>query len=145
MEQILQAYGLHKDTVTVIMMHCRNMKIKVRSPDRDTDFFDVVTEVLQGHTLAPYLHIICLDYVLRIFIDLLKENGFTLKNAKSRRYPTETTTDAGYADDIALLTNTPKPNSCCIAWSRQQETFTSTWTQSKLSICILIERGPFPL
>ena len=32
--------------------------------------------VLQGDTLAPYLFIICLDYVLKMSIDLLKENGF---------------------------------------------------------------------
>ena len=32
---------------------------------------------------------------------------FTLKKARSRWYSTETTTDADYADDIVLLTNTP--------------------------------------
>ena len=29
------------------------------------------------------------------------------KKVRSRRYPAQTFTDAGYADDIALLTNTP--------------------------------------
>ena len=47
--------------------------------DRITDFFDMVVEVLQEHTLAPYLLIICLDYILQTLIDLIKENGFTLK------------------------------------------------------------------
>ena len=28
-----------------------------------TDYFDIVAGVLQGDTLAPYLFIICLDYV----------------------------------------------------------------------------------
>ena len=37
----------------------------------------------------------------------MKENGFTLKKARSRWYLTETITDADYADDIALLANTP--------------------------------------
>ena len=36
----------------------------------------------------------------------MKENGLTLKNASSR-YPAETITDADYANDIALLVNTP--------------------------------------
>ena len=36
----------------------------------------------------------------------MKENGFTLKKA-SRRYPTQTFTDADYANDIALFANTP--------------------------------------
>ena len=39
-------------------------------------------------------------------IDLRKENGFTLKKP-SRRYPTETITDTGYTDNIALQANTP--------------------------------------
>ena len=31
----------------------------------DIDYFDIVAGVLQEDTLAPYLLIICLDYVLR--------------------------------------------------------------------------------
>ena len=37
MEQILLAYGLPKETVTAIMMLYKNTKVKVRSPDEDTD------------------------------------------------------------------------------------------------------------
>ena len=37
----------------------------------------------------------------------MKENGFTLKKARSRRYLAETITDADNTDDIALLANTP--------------------------------------
>ena len=81
--------------------------MKVRSPDGDTEFFDIVAGVLQGDTLAPYLFIICLDYVLRTSIDKIRENGFELKKKSSRRYPAKTITDADYADDIALLANTP--------------------------------------
>ena len=33
----------------------------------------------------------------------MKENGFTLVKARSRRYPTRTITDANYADDIVVL------------------------------------------
>ena len=63
--------------------------------------------VLQGDTLAPYLFIICLDYVLRTSIDKIRENGFELTKERSRRYPAKTITDADYADDIGLLANTP--------------------------------------
>ena len=63
--------------------------------------------VLQGDTLAPYLFIICLDYVLRTSIDKIRENGFELTKKRSRRYPAKTITDADYADDIAILANTP--------------------------------------
>ena len=37
----------------------------------------------------------------------MKENVFTLKKARSRRYHAQTITDADYADDIGLLANTP--------------------------------------
>ena len=85
----------------------RNTKVKVRSPDGDTEYFNIVSGVLQGDTLAPYLFIICLDYVLRTSIDKIRENGFELTKERSRRYPAKTITDADYADDIAILANTP--------------------------------------
>ena len=69
MVQILLSYGLPKVTVTAIMMLDRNTEVKVRSPDRDTDYFDIEAGVLQRDTLAPYLIITCLDNVLRTFID----------------------------------------------------------------------------
>ena len=107
MEQILLAYGLPKETVAAIMILYRNTKVNVRSPDGDTDYFDIVAGVLQGDTLAPYLFIICLDYVLRTSIDKIKENGFELTKKRSRRYSAKTITDAEYADDIAILANAP--------------------------------------
>ena len=85
----------------------RNTKVKVLPPDGDTDYFDIVSGVLKGDTLAPYSFIICLDYVLRTSIDKIKENGFKQTKERSRRYPAKTITDADYADDIALLANAP--------------------------------------
>ena len=89
------------------MILYRNIKVKVRSPDGDTHYSDIVTEVLQGDTLALYLFIICQDYLLRASIDKIKEKGFELTNKRSTRYPAKTNTDANYADDIAILVNTP--------------------------------------
>ena len=89
-----------------MMLH-RNTKVKVRSPDEDTDYFDIVAGVLQQDTLAPYLFIICLAYMFRTFLDEMKDNGFKPKKERSRRYPAQTITDVNYADDIALLANTP--------------------------------------
>ena len=107
MEQILLAYGMPKETVATITILYRNTKVKERSPDGDTEYFDIVAGVLQGDTLAPYLFIICLDYVLRTWIDKIRENGFELTKERSRRYPAKTITDADYADDFAILANTP--------------------------------------
>ena len=89
------------------MMLYNNTKVKVRSLDGDTDYFDIVAGVLQGDTLATYLFIICLDYMFRTSIDKMKDNGFKMTKERSRRYPTQTITDVDYADDIALLANTP--------------------------------------
>ena len=105
MEQILLAYNLPKETIAAIMIFYRNTKVKVRSPDGDTDYFDIVAGVLQGDTLAPYLFITCLDYVLRTSLDKIKENGFELTKKRSRRYLAKTISDADYADDIAILAN----------------------------------------
>ena len=107
MELILLAYGLPNETVAAIMILYKNTKVKVRSPDGDTEYFDIIAGVLQGDTLAPYLFIICLDYVLRASIDKIRENGFDLTKKRSKRYPAKTITDADYADDLALLANMP--------------------------------------
>ena len=74
MEQILLAYSLPKETVAAITILYRTPKMKVRSLDGDTEYFDIVAGVLQGDMLAPYHFIICLDYVLRTSIDKIREN-----------------------------------------------------------------------
>ena len=79
------------------------MKVKVRSPDGDTDYFDIEAFVLQGDTLAPYLFIICLDYTLKTSMDLMKENGFKLAKERSRKYPAKNITVADNADICQCL------------------------------------------
>ena len=60
----------------------RHEKI-VRLPIDDTDFFNIVAEVLQ-YVLVQYVFIIYLYYVLRTSVDLIKENGFTFKKYKKQ-------------------------------------------------------------
>ena len=84
----------------------RNTRSMVRSPDGDT-FFEITTGVLQGDTLATFLFILFLDYILKTAIDKSTELGFTLTQRRSRRYPSLHITDIDYADiDIAVNTNT---------------------------------------
>ena len=146
MEQILLAYGLPKETIAAIMILYRNTKVKVRSPDGDTEYFNIVAGVLQGDTLAPYFFIICLDYVLRTSIDKIKENGFELTKKRSRRYHAKTITDADYADDIAILAKTPKPKlkHYCIVWNKPPQALASMSMHTKLNICALIKQATFP-
>ena len=107
MEQIPLVYNLLKETVTAITMLYKNTKSMVHSSNGDINFF--FTGVLQGDKLVLFLFIICQDNVLGISIQLMKENSFTIKKkkARSKRHPAETITNAGYADDLALLANTP--------------------------------------
>ena len=99
MEQILLTYGLPKETVAAIMMLYKNTKVKVRFPDGDTDYFNIVAGVLQGDILALYLFIICLNCVLRTSMDKTKDNSFKVAKERNSKYPAQTITDANYADD----------------------------------------------
>ena len=57
-------------------------------------------------TLAPYLFIICLDYVLRTSI-VSEKTSSSWQRKEAEDTPQKTITDADYADDIAILANTP--------------------------------------
>ena len=81
MEQILLAHGLPKETVTTILILCKNMKAMVQSPNSDTDSFKNVNGILQEDT---YMFIVFLDYILWMSPDLMKENGLRLKKTRSR-------------------------------------------------------------
>ena len=59
------------------------------------------------HSCVIAIQFFCFFYVLRTPIDKIKENGFELTKKRSRRYPATTITDVDYADDIAILANTP--------------------------------------
>ena len=108
MKEILSAYGIPKETVDAIMIMYQDTRSMVRSPDGDTDFFDISAGVLQGDTLAPYVFIICLDYVLRKALHKNNELGSTFAKRKSERYPAMKITDANYADDLAVLADVLK-------------------------------------
>ena len=141
MEQILLAYSIPKETVAAITILYRNTKVKVCSPDGDTDYFDIVAGVLQGDTQAPYHFIICLDHVLRTSIDKIKENGFELTKKRSRRYPAKAMTDADYTDDIVIL---PKPKHYCIVWNKLPQVLASISMHTKWNTCALIKQATFP-
>ena len=62
----------------------------------------IAGETTAGFTPFPRLLVRC-----RTSIDKIRENSFGLTKKRSRRYPAKTVTDADYADDIAILANTP--------------------------------------
>ena len=85
--------------------HYNDTKSMVCSSHGEMDYFDIVATVLQGDTLESNIFLICIDYIPRTSIDLIK-NGFILKKTRSRWYPTEIMIDADYADDLVHLTIT---------------------------------------
>ncbi len=63
MEEILQAYGLPKEIVTIIMMLYKNKKFANLMVTQN--YFEIVTGVLQADTIlqaVPYSFIIYQDY-----------------------------------------------------------------------------------
>ena len=107
MLKILRAYGIPDIIVQAISVMYSNTKAVVLSPDGETDAFQIQAGVLQGDTLAPYLFVIVLDYVMRIALGKDEDNlGFTISPRRSRRQPADVITDLDFADDIALLSDT---------------------------------------
>ena len=78
----------------------------VRSLDGDTVFFEIVAWVLPD-ALSQYVVVIYFDYGRRTSLDLRKENVFTFKKKRTKRYHAKTMIDSDYADYLALLANTP--------------------------------------
>ena len=54
MEQIFLTYDFPKETVAAIMMLYKNTKVKVCSPDGDTDYIDIVVGVLHISPIPVY-------------------------------------------------------------------------------------------
>ena len=93
--KILRAYGIPSQIVEAIGSMYKNTLAKVISPDGETELFEILAEVLQGDTLAPYL---------RMAMDGKEEElGFQLTRRQSRRIGPETVTEFDFAEDIALL------------------------------------------
>ena len=86
MLNIFRAYDIPGRIVEGIGALYSDRTASVRTPDGDTDFFNVLVGVLQGDTLAPYLFIIVLDYVLRTSLDENTELGFTLHPRRSEHF-----------------------------------------------------------
>ena len=145
MEQILLAYGLPKETIAAITILYRNTKVKVRSPDGDTEYFDIVAGVLQGDTLTPYLFIICLDYVLRISIDKIKETALSWQRKEAegtlqKQLQTLTTPMTQRFWQI----HPTKPKHYCIIWNKPLQALASMSMHTKLNTCALIKQATFP-
>ncbi|KAL5269182.1 hypothetical protein ACHWQZ_G002866 [Mnemiopsis leidyi] len=105
--KILLAYGIPKALVSLIEKLYTGTKARVVTADGITDLFDILAGVLQGDTLAPYLFIIVIDYIMTVTMEEFdSEPGFTIRPARSRRVGAEKLADLEFADDVALCSDT---------------------------------------
>ena len=104
-KQVLQAYNVPVSLVNGIFALYEGTRATVITPDGLSDMFDTTSGVLQGDTLAPFLFVLLLDWVLRTAIPT-DQDGFRLRRRTSRRHPEERISILGYADDLALLSST---------------------------------------
>ena len=106
MIKILKMYDIPPNLLRAIDEMYSDTRAKVVTVDGETEEFVIRAGVLQGDTLAPFLFVIVLDYVLRQAISGKEEElGFTVTPRRSRRIPGKVITDLDFADDIALLSN----------------------------------------
>ena len=67
--KILRAYGIPEMLVELIAEMYTGTTAKVITADGITEAFDILTGELKGGTLAPYLFIIIIDYIMTVAID----------------------------------------------------------------------------
>ncbi|RXN37862.1 endonuclease-reverse transcriptase [Labeo rohita] len=111
MFEILHHYGIPDKLVRAIKTIYNNSKSAVLVEGGLTEEFEITTGVLQGDTLAPFLFIIVIDYVLKnaelnhatIHGINEGENGFVTQPRQCRRQPVTAIFDLDFADDLALL------------------------------------------
>lgn len=110
MFDILNHYGVLTKIVVAIEAIYHNSCSVILVDGNTFEEFNVTTGVLQGDTIAAFLFIIVIDYVMKNAENEHKdekgEYGFTTNARQSSRHPATTINDLDFADDIALLENT---------------------------------------
>ena len=83
---ILKAYGIPEELVPAISIMYDDTSAKVITPDGETEIFSILAGVLQGDTLAPYLFVIVIDYIMRKPITGKEEKlGFFFKEETKKK------------------------------------------------------------
>lgn len=95
--------------------------------------FEISTGVLQGDTLAPFLFIIVIDFVLsraeQEHAEKTGSHGFTMQERQSSRHPAKALFDLDFADDIALLEGGSNNTQRNIENSQAQLITTAKWAR----------------
>jgi hypothetical protein len=124
MFSILRHYGVPAKMVQSIEAIYHNSRSAVLVNGNLSEEFNVAAGVLQGDTLAPFLFIIVVDYVMKNaeneHTNSKGEHGFATSLKQSARHQTPTMHDLDFVDDIVLLENT-------LERAQYQPTTTAKW------------------
>ena len=105
MFEILSFYGIPQKFINAIRLLYVDTKASVQTPDGETSSFPIIAGILQGDTLAPFLFILVVDYIMRVSVDKIHSSGFQLERRRGPRNPATFLTDTDFADDIALISS----------------------------------------
>jgi sorting nexin-29 len=133
MFSILRHYGIPDKIVRAINTIYNGSKSRVLVDGKLSDQFNIKTGVLQGDTLAPFLFIIVIDYVLKNaekeYAETTGSSGFTTQPRESARRPETALFDLDFADDIALLEGGKKDSQGILERVQLQATITAKWAR----------------
>ena len=102
---VLSKYGVSELLIANVKQFYIGTSAVVATAHKDTQDFSTASGVLHGDSLAPFLFITLLDYIL---CETLLDNidGFTITPRRSSRHPAVRIGALVYADDIAITCDT---------------------------------------
>ena len=106
MLEILVLHGIFEQIIKAIQVLYTNTTAAIYTPDGETQQIDIKAGILQGDTLAPFLFILVVDYILRVSVDQNTESGLEIQPRRSSRQPARHLTDTDVADDLPLISGT---------------------------------------
>ena len=102
---VLSKHGASELLIANVMQFCIGISAVVATVYGNIEIFSTTSCVLQGDSMAPFIFITLLDYILREML-LDNNDGFTINPRRSSRYPAVRIGALVYADNIAITWNT---------------------------------------
>ena len=99
---VLRHYGIPEAVVNAISVRYVNSRSTVIVNGCTSETFGETTGVLQDNTLAPFLYIILVDYLLTKAADGM-DTGVVTHPRRPRRHPAKQLNKLDLSDDISLL------------------------------------------
>ena len=87
MFEILRLYGIPEGIIAAIKVMYTDNSSTVMTTDGETQAFPTLAGILQGDTLAPFLFIMVVDYIMRVSVDTITEKGYLLHPRRGSRQP----------------------------------------------------------